>query len=442
LVDQTQEAVWQEKDCKEILKQLAICESVSDYTLEPQAKLLLFKYRVVIPRNHELQLDILQKCHASPLAGHPVQEKTLKLIKRDFYWAGMNEIIKDYVSSCQQFSKDKNIHHKKFGLLKHLKIPSGPWNSLSMDFITQLPLSSNFDSVLVVVDRFPKMAIFITAFSTMTALDLTQIFMSHVFSKHGLKISIFSDRGSLFVSSFWTQLCQQLKISTDLSSAFHFDNDGQTERVNQILEQYLWMYVSYHQHYWHTWLPLAEFAYNNAEHSSTKQLPFFTIYGTNPSFDSHHISQDKPAGKVSTKLQSVKQAVKEELGSEIKRFRKYADRNRAISPDFQPWGKKSVHPVFHVSLLEPVKKSTIPNRHQLPPPPVIVEEKEELEVAQVLDSKLKRGTLWYLVEWKGLNEDPERTTWEPAANLTNCPDLGKDFHTLYSDRPGPNASRV
>ncbi|MBW0583578.1 hypothetical protein O181_123293, partial [Austropuccinia psidii MF-1] len=167
-------------------------------------------------------------------------------------------------------------------------------------------------------------------------------------------------------------------------------------------------------------------------------------------------------------------------------FKKYADRNREIPPDFQPGDKvwlaskninttrppkklseswlgpfevlktigshayhlklpqqwKSVHPVFHVSLLEPFKQSTIPNRHQLPPPPILVEEQEEWEAAEVLDSKLKRGKLWYLVEWKRFSEDPERTTWEPASNLTNSPDLVKDFHTLYPDKPGPNISRV
>ncbi|MBW0560072.1 hypothetical protein O181_099787, partial [Austropuccinia psidii MF-1] len=194
------------------------------------------------------------------------------------------------------------------------------------------------------------------------------------------------------------------------------------------------MYVSYHQHEWHTWLPLAEFAYNNAKHSSTKKSPFFTIYGRNPSFDSLHVSQDSPSGNLSTKLQPVQEVVKEELESAIRRFKKYADRNRAIPPDLQPWDKvwlasknikttrptkklserwlgpfevlkkigshayhlkfpqqsKSVHPVFHVSLSEPVKQSSIPNRNQLPPPPVLVEEQEEWEVAQVLHSKLKR----------------------------------------------------
>ncbi|MBW0531279.1 hypothetical protein O181_070994 [Austropuccinia psidii MF-1] len=99
------------------------------------------------------------------------------------------------------------------------------------------------------------------------------------------------------------------------------------------------MYVSYHQDDWHTWLPPAEFAYHNSEHSSTKQSPFFTINGRNPSFDSIKISQDKPAVKLSTKLQSVQQVVTEELESAIKCFKKYADRNRAITPDFQPGNK-------------------------------------------------------------------------------------------------------
>ncbi|MBW0549446.1 hypothetical protein O181_089161 [Austropuccinia psidii MF-1] len=289
-----------------------------------------------------------------------------------------------------------------------------------MDFITQFPLSNNSDAILVVVDRFSKMEIFILTYGKITSMELAQIFISHVFSKYGLPVSIVSDRGCLFVSSFWINLCQQPKISRNLSTAFHPETDGQTERVNQILEQYLWMSVSYHKDEWHTWLPLAEFSYNNAEHSSTKQSPFFTIYGRNPNFHSIHASQDSPAGKLSKKLQSVQQVVKEELESAIRRFKKYADGNWSIPPDFQPGDKvwlasknikttrptkklserwlgpfevlkkigshayhlklpqqwKSVHPVFHVSLIEPVKQLSIPNCHQLPPPPVLVEEQE------------------------------------------------------------------
>ncbi|MBW0473245.1 hypothetical protein O181_012960 [Austropuccinia psidii MF-1] len=179
------------------------------------------------------------------------------------------------------------------------------------------------------------------------------------------------------------------------------------------------MYFSYHEDDWHSWLPLAEFSYNNAEHSSTKKSTFFTIYGRNPTFESIHISQDTSSGKLSTRLQSVQQVVKEELESEIKCFKNYADRNRAVPPDFQHWDKvwlasknikttrptkklserwlgpfevlkkigshayhlklplqwKSVHPVFHVSLLDPVKQLSIPNKNQFPPPQIPVEDK-------------------------------------------------------------------
>ncbi|MBW0493538.1 hypothetical protein O181_033253 [Austropuccinia psidii MF-1] len=179
-----------------------------------------------------------------------------------------------------------------------------------MDFITQLPLSNSFDSILVIVDRFSKMAFFIPTMSTIPSLDLAHLFIKSIFSKHVLPSSIVSDRGSLFVSSFWTNLFQQLKISTDLSTAYHLEKNGQTERFNKILKQYFWMYVSYHQDDRKTWLLLAEFACNNSDHSSTKQSPFFTVYGRDPHFESVQITQDTPAGKLSTKLQSVQKDVK------------------------------------------------------------------------------------------------------------------------------------
>ncbi|MBW0570473.1 hypothetical protein O181_110188 [Austropuccinia psidii MF-1] len=259
-----------------------------------------------------------------------------------------------------------------------------------MDFITKLPLSRNFDSILVVVDRFSKMAIFTPTYSAITPLDLAQLFISHVFSKNGLPISIVSDRGYYLFHNFGL-------------------NCVSSSRYQDIFQLPFTLKQMYRQR--GTFI--------------NKTVTILTIYGGNPSFDSIHISQDTPAGKLSTKLQLVQQVFKEELESEVKRFKKYADRNRAIPPDFQPGDKvwlasknintgrptkhlseiwlgpfevlkkigshayhlklpaqwKSVHPVFHVSLLEPVKQSTIPNQHQLPPLPVIVEEQEEWEVA-------------------------------------------------------------
>ncbi|MBW0570176.1 hypothetical protein O181_109891 [Austropuccinia psidii MF-1] len=143
--------------------------------------------------------------------------------------------------------------------------------------------------------------------------------------------------------------------------------------------------------------------------------------------------------------------VKRELEFAINGFKRYADRSRASPPVFilcdmsvlklsSPW--KSIHPVFPISLLEPVKTSTIPNRHQEPPPPIIIEEEEEWEFSQILDSNIKRGNLWYLVEWKSFSQDPERSTWEPTNNFRSFPERIKDFHSLYPDKPAPNSSRA
>ncbi|MBW0487649.1 hypothetical protein O181_027364 [Austropuccinia psidii MF-1] len=237
------------------------------------------------------------------------------------------------VNSVQE---TKNIHNKRFGLLKPLPIPNGPWICLSMDFITQLPLSNSFDSILVVVDIFSKKAVFIPTMASITSLDLAHLIIKNIFSKHGLPSIMVSDRGSLFVSSFWTNHFQKLKISRDLSTAYHPETDGKTERVNQILEQYLWMYVSYHKDDWNTWLPLAEFAYNDSDHSSEKQSPFFTFYRRDPQIDSVHIAQDTPAGKLSTKIKSVQQDVKREHEGSINRFKRYADKSRAGPPVSNP----------------------------------------------------------------------------------------------------------
>ncbi|MBW0569815.1 hypothetical protein O181_109530 [Austropuccinia psidii MF-1] len=434
LIYSIQKALWQDSQYRRILQEMAKGKSIRDSSLDSSSQPLLFKDHVVVPNDPKVQLSILQKRHDSPLAGHSGQEKTLKLVKQDFHWSDMTQFIKDYVSSCQQCSRNKNIHHKNFGLLKTLPIPNGPWICLSMDFISQLPLSNSFDSILVIVDRFSKSAVFIPTMSSITSLDLAHLFIKNIFLKHGLPSSIVSDRGPLFVSSFWTNLCQQLKILRYLSTVYHAETDGQTERVKQILEQYLWMYVNYHQDYWNIWLPLAEFSCNNSDHSSTKQLLFFTVYGRDPQFASVHITEDTPAGKLSKKIQLVQQDVKRELEAAINRFKRYADKSRAIPPVFNPgdmvwlfsknikstrptkklserwfgpfpilkkvsthsyhlklpsqW--KSIHPVFNISLLEPVKTSTILNWHQEPPPSIIItEEEEEWEVSQILDSKLK-----------------------------------------------------
>ncbi|MBW0584974.1 hypothetical protein O181_124689 [Austropuccinia psidii MF-1] len=136
---------WQDPQYRSTLEELGKGKSIRDYSLDSSSQLLLFKDWVVAPNDPTIQLSILQKRRDSPLAEHPGKGKTHKLVKRDFHWSSMTQFIKHYVSCCQQCSRNKNIHHKKFGLLKPLPIPNGPWICLSIDFITQLPLSNSLD---------------------------------------------------------------------------------------------------------------------------------------------------------------------------------------------------------------------------------------------------------------------------------------------------------
>src|SRR4051794_19521962 len=154
-----------------------------------------------------------------------------------------------------------------------------------MDFITDLPPSATFDAIRVVVDRLTKMVHFIPYRKSISGEETAKLFLDNMYRYHGLPDDIISDRGSQFISRFWRSLFEILKVDIKLSSAFHPQTDGQTERVNQVLEQYLRCTINYQQDDWTLYLPLAEFAYNNSIHASTQQTPFYANYGYHPKLD-------------------------------------------------------------------------------------------------------------------------------------------------------------
>ncbi|KAJ8456604.1 hypothetical protein ONZ51_g12023 [Trametes cubensis] len=151
-----------------------------------------------------------------------------------------------------------------------------------MDLIEQLPNSTGYTAILVVVDRLTKQGIFIPTHDTLTALELADLFVLHVFFKHGVPSHVTSDWGSEFVSHFFRSLGKALDMRLHFTSGYHPEGDGQTEQVNQTLEQYLRIYLNYQQDNWSQLLPLAEFAYNNAPSATTGISPFFVNKGYNP----------------------------------------------------------------------------------------------------------------------------------------------------------------
>jgi len=148
-------------------------------------------------------------------------------------------------------------------------IPEKPWMHISADFITKLPLVQEYDSILVVVDQLTKMVHFIPTTEKTSAEGLARLFRDNVWKLHGLPESIISDREPQFVAELIRELNGILGIVSKLSTVFHPQTDGQTEGVNQELEQYLRMFIDHRQEQWPEWLGAAEFAYNNKVHSST-----------------------------------------------------------------------------------------------------------------------------------------------------------------------------
>jgi len=185
-----------------------------------------------VPEADDLCLRVLRYKHDHPLLGHFGQNHTLELIRRKYTWPGICTYVKDYVKSCTACARAKTPRHQPYGMLKQLLVPDQPWNSISMDFIEQLPSSSGFTAILVVIDRLSKQARFIPTHDTITSPKLAQLFLLHVFAKHGVPTHVTSDRGSEFVSHFFRSLGKALDMKLHFTSGYHPEGDGQTEQAN------------------------------------------------------------------------------------------------------------------------------------------------------------------------------------------------------------------
>ena len=245
--------------------------------------MLFRKGRVWIPKDPSLKKLIMESEHDSKVAGHMGMDKTVEIVGRNFYWPGMAEEISDFVRSCDDCQRNKASRHKRHGTLHPLELSYAPWDSISMDFITQLPLSNGCATIWVVVDHFTKMAHFIPIEDKQrTAENCARLFLANVWKLHGLPNDIVSDRDPVFTSRFWAELMERLDVRLRKSTAFRPQTDGQTERINQTLEQYLRQYCNYEQNDWYDLLPLAEYAYNNSTTTATQLSPFYANYGFHP----------------------------------------------------------------------------------------------------------------------------------------------------------------
>jgi len=195
--------------------------------------------KIWVPKNERIRVDLIRQHHDIPPAGHGGTAKTTELLQCTYYWPHMRDTIKQYVKNCDTCQRTKVVRHAPYGLMKPKEAPNRPWKSISMDFIRDLPKSEENDAILIVIERLTKMPHFLPSNKEINARQFSELFVREIFRLHGLLSDIITDRGSLFTSDLWKETTNQLGIKRRLSTAFHPQTDGQTERTNPILEQYL-----------------------------------------------------------------------------------------------------------------------------------------------------------------------------------------------------------
>ncbi|KAL0560422.1 hypothetical protein IC582_000827 [Cucumis melo] len=241
---------------------------------------LLFERRLCVPSDSAVKTELLSEAHSSPFSMHPGSTKMYQDLKRVYWWLNMKREVAEFVSRCLVCQQVKAPRQKPAGLLQPLSIPEWKWENVSMDFITGLPRTlRGFTVIWVVVDRLTKSAHFVPGKSTYTASKWAQLYMSEIVRLHGVPVSIVSDRDARFTSKFWKGLQTAMGTRLDFSTAFHPQTDGQTERLNQVLEDMLRACALEFPGSWDSHLHLMEFAYNNSYQATIGMAPFEALYG-------------------------------------------------------------------------------------------------------------------------------------------------------------------
>ncbi|KAL5759632.1 hypothetical protein ACOSQ2_018470 [Xanthoceras sorbifolium] len=460
-VQEVVESYYQDPKATALIPELLIgSQTNQEFTLKEG---ILRKEGVIYVGSYgNLRQKLIEEAHSSAMGGHSGIQGTMKRLQLYFCWDSMLKEVSARVLECTVCQENKSLHSKPAGLLQPLPIPNTPWLDIAMDFIEGLPRSAGKDTILVVIDRLTKYAHFLALTHPYTAPQVAQLFLDNIQKLHGIPTTIVSDRDKIFTSQFWQHLFKAMGTQLCLSTAYHPQTNGQSERLNQCLENYLRCMTSSKPSHWANWLPLAEWWYNTNYHTALKMTPFEALYGFRPPiYSGSPRDYSDPESRAFVKdRDKIQHTLKESLIQAQSRMKTYADRKRTerefntgdhVYLKLQPYrqttlvvrrnlklvpryfgpyqitervGKvayrlllppgSQIHPVFHVSQLKakigsrftsnPQLPHTGPNGQILAQPVAVLERK--------MVKKHNKAVVQYLIQWS--TTSPEDATWEDA----------------------------
>ena len=448
--------------------------------------------KISVPALPEIRKGILRSCHDHPTMGHPGRDETLRKVRERYWWPKMKEWVSTYVKGCAICQQSKILTHRpKTPIYRITTIPDArPFQRVAMDLITGLPMHRGHDAILTIVDQgCSRAAIFLPCSTTITGPGIAQLYLDHVYRWFGLPDKVISDRDPRFTSHFGTALAKKLGIEQNLSSAFHPQTDGLSERKNQWIEQYLRIVTAQHPQDWTTWLALATAVHNNRQNATTRLSPSQILLGIEPRL--------APTSEQETGNQYAEQRVTlmtQHRASAIEALQRTAE----TPPDFRASYKDGdrvwleathlklpyqatklnpkrygpfvvekvispvayrltlpnnwrIHNVFHASLLSPYKETLTHGPNFSRPPPDLIDGEEEQEIERILSHRYtgRAKRLQYLIKWKGFPESDNE--WVDPDHM-HATDLVRAYHrkhplpsiktTTVSSRSSLNSSTI
>jgi hypothetical protein len=440
---------------------------LGDWTVDKSEgrNILFYKGKNYIPRNIELRREIVQNFHDHETAGHPGEIGTYNAVRQHYWWPGLRTFVKNYVQgcgTCQQFKIDRTPSKPAYIPTEGAK-SLRPFANCSMDLITDLPLADGYDSILVVVDQgLSKGVILVPCNKTLTSEGTARLLLENLYKRFGLPDKIISDRGPQFASKAFIELLKLLGIKSALSTAYHPQTDGTTERVNQEIEAYLSIYCASHPEEWPQALHTLEFTHNNRRHADRLNTPFELMFGESP--------VAIPLSFENTKYPSIKERMEtlfrnreEALAAHELARSRMIDRRKSTFVPFKKGDKVwldsrnlktiyhkkmkpkregpfsitevlgpvtyrlklpatwRIHNVFHAALLRPYKENEVYGENFTEPPPELVEGEEVYDVETILNHRKRGRGYQYFIKWRGYPISD--ASWEPEHSFSDDGDI-------------------